>query len=172
MDKCLRMLKESSKSRFDSYSVRNSVLIISHSTFRDCRVHIFPTTTMMWMLHALWFVVAHDLLEMTSRETSFFCFVQNGARFWKCLWDYFGLRKWKPWKRLSGAIYKKEKWRKGNKKSSWQLENAWTAGNLQNSCLCVSWSLRKTRSFAIVFAIILFWTGEGVGKRLRKTVYK
>ena len=29
-------------SRFDSYSVRNSVLIISHITFRDCRVHIFP----------------------------------------------------------------------------------------------------------------------------------
>ena len=23
--------------------VRNSVLIISHTTFRDCRVHIFPT---------------------------------------------------------------------------------------------------------------------------------
>ena len=34
--------KESNKSRFDSYSVRNSVLIISHITFRDCRVHIFP----------------------------------------------------------------------------------------------------------------------------------
>ena len=29
------------KSRFDSYSVRNSVLIIFHITFRDCRVHIF-----------------------------------------------------------------------------------------------------------------------------------
>ena len=41
MDLCLRVLKESSKSRFDSYSVRNSVLIISHITFRDCRVHIF-----------------------------------------------------------------------------------------------------------------------------------
>ena len=41
MDVCLRELKESSKSRFDSYSVRNSVLIISHITFRDCRVHIF-----------------------------------------------------------------------------------------------------------------------------------
>ena len=27
--------------RFDSYSVRNSVLIVSHITFRDCRVHIF-----------------------------------------------------------------------------------------------------------------------------------
>ena len=36
---CLRELKESNKSRFDSYSVRKSALIISHITFRDCRVH-------------------------------------------------------------------------------------------------------------------------------------
>ena len=35
------VLKESGKSRFDSYSVRNSLLIISHITFRDCRVHTF-----------------------------------------------------------------------------------------------------------------------------------
>ena len=41
MGVCLRVLKESNKSRFDSYSVRNSVLIISHITFRDCRVHFF-----------------------------------------------------------------------------------------------------------------------------------
>ena len=41
MDICLRVLKESNKSRFDSYSIRNSVLIISHITFRDCRVHMF-----------------------------------------------------------------------------------------------------------------------------------
>ena len=33
--------QKSSKSRFDSYSVRNSVLIISHITLRDYRVHIF-----------------------------------------------------------------------------------------------------------------------------------
>ena len=38
----LRVLKESNKSRFDSYSIRNSVLIISHITFRDSRVHFFP----------------------------------------------------------------------------------------------------------------------------------
>ena len=38
---CLRVLKESNKSRLNSYSVRNSVLIISHITFRDCRVHSF-----------------------------------------------------------------------------------------------------------------------------------
>ena len=41
MDICLRVLKESNKSRFDSYSVRNSVLIMSHITYRDCRVHTF-----------------------------------------------------------------------------------------------------------------------------------
>ena len=45
MDICLRVLKESNKlSRFDSYNVKNSVLIVSHITFRDCRVQIFPTT--------------------------------------------------------------------------------------------------------------------------------
>ena len=41
MELCFQVLKESSKSRFDSYSVKNSVLIISHITFRDCRVHSF-----------------------------------------------------------------------------------------------------------------------------------
>ena len=41
VDICLRVLKESNKSRFDSYSVRNSVLNIYHITFWDCRVHIF-----------------------------------------------------------------------------------------------------------------------------------
>ena len=41
MGVCLQVLKESNKSRFDSYSVRNRVLIISHITFRDCRLHSF-----------------------------------------------------------------------------------------------------------------------------------
>ena len=44
MDVCLRMLEESSKSRSDSYSVRNSVLIISHITFRIVACTFFPTT--------------------------------------------------------------------------------------------------------------------------------
>ena len=38
---CLRVLKESNKSRFDSYKVRKSTLIVSHVTFRDFRLHIF-----------------------------------------------------------------------------------------------------------------------------------
>ena len=40
IDVCLWVLKESNKSRFEGVSW-NSVLIISHITFRDCRVHIF-----------------------------------------------------------------------------------------------------------------------------------
>ena len=45
MDICLKVLKESNKTKFDSYSVRNSVLIISqHITFRDRRAHFSPTT--------------------------------------------------------------------------------------------------------------------------------
>ena len=44
----LQMLKERNKSRFDSYSVRNSVLSISHISFPDCRVHInFFLTTVL-----------------------------------------------------------------------------------------------------------------------------
>ena len=38
---CFPGLKRSSKSRFYSYGVRKSVLIISHTTFRDCCVHFF-----------------------------------------------------------------------------------------------------------------------------------
>ena len=41
MDLFLRVLKESNKSTFESYSVRNGVLIVSHITFRYCGVHIF-----------------------------------------------------------------------------------------------------------------------------------
>ena len=44
VDICLRVLKERHESRFDSYSVRNSELNISHITLRDCRVHSFSTT--------------------------------------------------------------------------------------------------------------------------------
>ena len=42
MDVCLQVLMANNKSMVDRDSVRNSVLIISHITFRDCRVHFFP----------------------------------------------------------------------------------------------------------------------------------
>ena len=47
----LQVLKENNKSRFDSYTVRNSVLIISHITFRDCysRAHVFDNLSRMYI---------------------------------------------------------------------------------------------------------------------------
>ena len=54
MDICLCMLKASNKSRFDSYSDRNSVLHISHITFPDCRKHNFPTTFLEIAVYIYW----------------------------------------------------------------------------------------------------------------------
>ena len=54
MDVLLRVPKESNKSRFDSCSVSNSALIISHITFRDYRMHIFTCTaedTLVKVIH-------------------------------------------------------------------------------------------------------------------------
>ena len=44
MDVCLRMLKESNNRSFNSYSVRNSVLIISYIAFQNVACIFFPTT--------------------------------------------------------------------------------------------------------------------------------
>ena len=44
IDVCFLMLKESNNGRFDCYRVKNSVLIISQITVRDCREHIFLLT--------------------------------------------------------------------------------------------------------------------------------
>ena len=41
MKMCLLVLKEATKVGSTATVVRNSVSIISHITFRDCRVHIF-----------------------------------------------------------------------------------------------------------------------------------
>ena len=65
MDVCLRVLKESNKTNFYSYSVRNSVLIISHITFQDCRVHIF----------------ADNLSENSCMSTSQRCLPHNSVFF-------------------------------------------------------------------------------------------
>ena len=56
IDVRLRVLKESNNRRFDSNSARKSVLIISHITFQDCRVHIF-SDNLTWnscILQGLW----------------------------------------------------------------------------------------------------------------------
>ena len=66
MDLCLKVLKESNKTKFDSYSVRNGVLIISHITFQDCRVHIFLRTR-NWTIAGQWSCEKIVILSLKPR---------------------------------------------------------------------------------------------------------
>ena len=78
-------------------------------------------TIATWMLRALWLVVAYDLLWMTPRETCFLCFVQHGARFWKCVRLFRIKASESLEKNLGRAIYKEEKCRNGEKKALYNL---------------------------------------------------
>ena len=83
----------------------------------------------MWMLLPLWLVVGHDLLE---------CKYMHGWRHGKIvLFALFNMARGFEYacetisdktseslqKSLAGTIYKEEKWKNGDKKSSWRLEN-------------------------------------------------
>ena len=57
---------------------------------------------------------------MTSRETCFLCFVQHGARFWKCLWDYFGLKQVKSSKKVRQELFTRQK--NGETGTKWALD--------------------------------------------------
>ena len=66
--------KGSNKSRLDSYIVRNRVLIISHITFRDCRVHILSDNLLEIALYKvvltqLLFTFVRNLLIFPNRKS-------------------------------------------------------------------------------------------------------
>ena len=66
--------KGSNKSRLDSYIVRNRVLIISHITFRDCRVHILSDNLLeiavyKVVLTQLLFTFVRNLLIFPNRKS-------------------------------------------------------------------------------------------------------
>ena len=46
---------------------------------------------------------------MISQETCLLCFVEHGTRFWKCFWDYFGLREVKASKKLSKSYLQRKR---------------------------------------------------------------
>ena len=81
--------------------------------------------TMMWNLRALWLVVALDLLEyrymnnVTGNLFSLLCSAWRAVL--KMFVRLFRIKQVKA-SSLAGAIYKEEKWKKGDKKNSWQFE--------------------------------------------------
>ena len=75
---------------------------------------------------------------MMSRETCFLCFVQHRAGFWKCLWDYFGLSKWKPRKKVSRSYLLTRKMEKSRQKeflTTWECLNSKKSSQEFPSCV-------------------------------------
>ena len=71
IDVCLLMLKGSNNGRFDSYRVKNSVLIISQITVRDCREHIFLLTFLEIAVLTRW--LAHLVDSVKARKSCRAC---------------------------------------------------------------------------------------------------
>ena len=69
------------------------------------------------------------------------CFAQHGARFWMCLWDYFGLSKSKPRKNFRMSYLQRGKMEKQRRKeylTTWEcLYNKSTGRKLHESWSCV-----------------------------------
>ena len=145
----------------------NGILLVSrttdHATFNNVEwwMHWFidvnrPITcyTMMWKLRVLWLVVAHDLM---SWETCSLCFVQHGAWFWKCLWDNFGLRKWKPCKKLS-RNYSNTKKKNGETETkrvltTWEHLNCKKSSQQLLSCVIARTDSMLCKMFSSLFCI-------------------
>ena len=83
------------------------------------------------MLRALWLIVAYDLSEYRYKDdvtgNLFYLFCSTWGAVLEMFVRLFRIKASKILeKRWAGAIYKKEKWRKGDKKSSWVLKNSQT----------------------------------------------
>ena len=77
MELCVRVLKESNKSRFDSYSVRNSVLIVSHIAFQDDHMHIlyenlFQNSCRWYHLHVSCFTSLLSFYQLPAVYSTLF----------------------------------------------------------------------------------------------------
>ena len=104
------------------------LLNISGGTFYQIQTDIYISDV---NATRLWLVVAYDLSEyryiddVTGNLFSLFCSTWGAVL--KMLVRLFRVKASKSLeKRWAGAIYKKEKWRKGDKKSSWVLKNPQT----------------------------------------------
>ena len=108
---------------------------------------------MMWMLRALWLVVAHNLLEYMDNVTEdlfYLFFFQHGVRFWKCLWDYFGLSKWKSRKNQELFTTKKMvKWRQKELLTTWECLNCKKSLQQLPSCVGLNCTVVSLHYFFI-----------------------
>ena len=108
---------------------------------------------------------------MTSRKTCFLCFVQHGARFWMCLWHYFGLKQVKSLKMFNRSYLKERKTEKRETKRVLDyFRMPKTIRNLHNSCHRVS-SLWETRRFCKMFSPLFCLEQGKTLKNVSKKLY-
>ena len=109
---------------------------------------------------------------MTSRETCFLCFVQHGARFWKCLWDYFGLKQVKSSKKVRQELFTRQKNGETGTKRALdyvrmpKLQEIFTTAADRVSSLWKTVAVLQN-----VFAIILLWARKDIENLFAETIY-
>ena len=122
--------------------------------------------TMMWMPRALWLVVAHDLLEDLYIDyvtgNLFFVFVQHGARFWTCLWDYFGLKQVKAWTRFSRSYFTNKENGETKTKRALDYLRMPKLQEIFTKYAIVCHRYERLDVLQNVFAIILLWARKDV----------
>ena len=105
---------------------------------------------------------------MTSRETCFLCFVQHGARFWKCLWDYFGLKQVKSSKKVQQKLFTRNK---NGETGTKRALDYFRMPKLQEISAIVFHRFERLAVFQNVLAIILLCARKGFKKLFEETVY-
>ena len=104
---------------------------------------------------------------MISQETCLLCFVEHGTRFWKCFWDYFGLREVKASKKRSKSYLQ----RKMDKRREKELFTNSECLNYKKSSQQLPLCVIATRD-SLFFANILLWARKDVETLFEETVYK
>ena len=92
--------------------------------------------------------------DITGNLFSFSC-VQHSARFWKCLWHYFGLKQVKASKKTQQELFTKKK--NGETERKRALHNLSMPKNISDTLACGSWA---TFSFYHILtpSVICYWT--------------
>ena len=110
------------------FQTHEYIYIYIHIYIHQTHTHIYIYLYNDVNATRLWLVVAYDLSEyryiddVTGNLFSLFCSTWGAVL--KMFVRLFRIKASKSLeKRWAGAIYKREKWRKGDKKSSWVLKN-------------------------------------------------
>ena len=93
---------------------------------------------------------------MTSREICFLCFVQHNARFWKCLWDFFGFKRVKTSKKFSRSYLQRRKMEKRKKKllTTWECLNYKKSSQQSPSCVLSTRDSLFCKMFSPLFSLV------------------